>query len=92
MKITYLHLHLLLAVAWMSFALAFGIRTALLGNEAAVLGKQRGADLKVRTDIAIKNERLRTAIDWEASAPMLGEAVRRLELPLYPASMARADR
>lgn len=76
------HLHALLAGAWVAVALVIAIKTALLGAEEAALSRQRGADLKARTDLQFQKDRLRTAIDWQTSPPNLGDAVRRLQLPL----------
>ena len=76
------HFHALLAGAWMTMALVIAIKTALLGNEQAVLQKQRGADLKARTELHYQNDRLRAAVDWQTSPPVLAETVRRLQLPL----------
>ena len=76
------HLHALLAGAWMTMALVIAIKTALLGNEQAVLQKQRGADLKARTELHYQNARLASAVDWQTSPPVLAETVRRLQLPL----------
>ena len=70
--------------AWLAMALVVAVKTALLGNEQSVLAKQRGADLKLRTDLHYQHERLRAAVDWQTSPPVLAETVRRLELPLYP--------
>lgn len=76
------HLHTLLAAAWMTMALAIAIKTALLGNEEALLKKQRGSDLKARTELHYQNDRLRAAVDWQSSPPVLAATVRRLNLPL----------
>ena len=76
------HLHALLAGAWMTMALVIAIKTALLGNEQAVLQKQRGTDLKARTELHYQNARLSAAVDWQTSPPVLAETVRRLQLPL----------
>ena len=84
-------LHILFAACWMALALAIGIKTALVGNEEAALAKQRGGDLKAHYELVSQNSRLRAYIDWQTSAPVLAEAVRRLELPLAPSSSAMAD-
>lgn len=84
MKIKYRHIHVGMAVLWMTIALAICIKTAILGNEQAALARQRGADLKERTNLAYQNERLRSAITWASSPPVLAEAVRKLDLPLRP--------
>jgi hypothetical protein len=76
--------------AWLAMALVVAIKTALLGNEQSSLAKQRGSDLKMRTDLHYQHERLRAAVDWQTSAPVLAETVRRLELPLYPPGQAPA--
>lgn len=75
-------LHIVLGLAWMCTALTLGMKTALLGNEEAVLGKQHGEYHKRRNELAPRSSHLRSAIDWHASSPVLGEAVRRLALPL----------
>jgi hypothetical protein len=80
----YRHLHIAMAMIWMTVALGLGIKTAILGNEQAALARQRGSDLKERTDLAYQGERLRSAIAWASSPPVLAEAVRRLDLPLRP--------
>ena len=80
--------HAVFFSAWLAIALVVAIKTALLGNEQSVLAKQRGADLKLRTDQHYQHERLRAAVDWQTSPPVLAETVRRLELPLYPQGQA----
>lgn len=77
-----LHLHALLIGAWGSIALVVAIKTALLGAEDAALRRQQGADLKARREMAFQKDRLRAAIDWQTSPPILAETVRRLQLPL----------
>lgn len=76
--------------AWLAVALVIAVKTALLGNEESGLAKQRGADIKQRTDLHYQHERLRAAVDWQTSPPVLAETVRRLELPLYPQGQAPA--
>lgn len=75
---------------WLTIALIVAIKTALLGNEQSALAKQRGADLKKRTDLHYQHDRLRAAVDWQTSPPVLAETVRRLQLPLYPPGQAPA--
>lgn len=82
--------HAVFFSAWLAIALVVAIKTALLGNEQSVLAKQRGADLKLRTDQHYQHERLRAAVDWQTSPPVLAETVRRLGLPLYPQGQAPA--
>ena len=84
MKRPDLVLHALVAVAWISLALAIALKVALLGNEQAALAKQRGADFKARTDLAYKQERLRAVLDQAASPTALEDSARRIELPLAP--------
>jgi len=99
MKLRYRHLHIVLILGWMSLALVIAMKTALLGNEQAALGKQRGADAKRRTELANQKDRLHAELDWRSSAPSLAEALKRLDLPLQPSTapvqppmaMARVD-
>lgn len=76
--------HGLIAIAWISAALGISLKVALLGNEAATLAKQRGADFKTRTELAFKEDRLRAIIDQATSPSALEQAVRQLDLPLQP--------
>lgn len=82
--------HAIFFSAWLTMALVVAIKTALLGNEESSLGKQRGADLKMRNNLHYQHERLRAAVDWQTSPPVLAETVRRLGLPLYPQGQAPA--
>ncbi len=92
MRPRYIHLHVVIALAWLGVAVWLGIGTSLLGHDQAALERQRGADLTTRTDLAYQNDRLRAAIDWATSAPVLGQAIRRLGLPLQaPQTVARAE-
>ncbi|HYE04370.1 MAG TPA: hypothetical protein VEL07_02510 [Planctomycetota bacterium] len=92
MRLRYTHLHVVIALAWLGFAVWLGIGTSLLGHEQAALERQRAADLATRTDLAYQNDRLRAAIDWATSAPVLGQAIRKLGLPLQaPHTVARAE-
>lgn len=86
------HLHIALAACWITIALAIAVATALLGNEEAVLGKQRGADLKARNELVYTRDRLRAAIDWQASPPVLRETMRRIGLLADDARPAMASR
>ena len=61
-----------------------GIKIALLGNQAATAGKQRGADFKARTEMVYQQDRQRAVFEQEACAPAIDQLVRTLELPLQP--------
>jgi hypothetical protein len=74
--------HGCIALAWVSCSLGICIKIALLGNEAATAGKQRGADFKTRTELVYQQDRLRAVFDREASQPAIEQLVRNLELPL----------
>ena len=76
--------HGLIALAWISCGLGIGIKVALLGNQAATAGKQRGADFKARTEMVYQQDRQRAAFEQEACAPAIDQLVRTLELPLQP--------
>ena len=80
----FLKVHVLLAVVWIPLALILALKVALLGNEEIALKKARGADLKSRTDLAYQLERVKSQLDYEASAPALDDAIRTLGLPLAP--------
>jgi hypothetical protein len=86
------HLHAALAACWLTIALAIAISTALLGNEEAVLAKQRGADLKRRDVLRYEHDRLRSAVDWQASPPVLRETMRRVGLTPAGEEQALASR
>lgn len=75
-----LHIHAAIAACWLTMALAIAVVTALLGNEESVLAKQRGTDLKHRTELGYQYDRLRAAVDWQASPPVLKETMRRVGL------------
>ena len=84
MKRLDLIVHGFIALAWVSCCLGICIKIALLGNEAATAGKQRGADFKARTELVYTQDRLRAVFDQEASTPALDLLVRTLDLPLQP--------
>ena len=84
MKRLDLAVHGILALAWFCCALGIGIKVALLGNQAATAGKQRGADFKARTEMVYQQDRQRAAFEQEACAPAIDQLVRNLELPLQP--------
>ena len=74
--------HLLLAVLWLGALVWYALGIAVLGNQARALEAQRGKDLQARMELAHQQDRIKSALDWEASQPHLADAVRRLELPL----------
>ncbi len=82
MKRPDLILHGLIALAWVSCCLGICIKIALLGNEDANIGKQRGADFKARTELVYEQDRLRADLERAASGPAIGHLVRTLGLPL----------
>lgn len=82
MKRPDLYLHGVIALAWVSCCLGIGIKIALLGNEAAAAGKQRGADFKARTELVYQQDRLRAVFDQEACGPAIDQLIRTLDLPL----------
>lgn len=82
MKRPDLYLHGFIALAWVSCCLGIGIKIALLGNEAATAGKQRGADFKARTELVYQQDRQRAVFDQEACLPAIDQLVRTLDLPL----------
>lgn len=84
MKRPDLIVHGLVALAWVSCCFAIAIKIALLGNEAAAAGKQRGADFKTRTELTYEQERLRAEFDRQACVPAIDQLVRTLDLPLQP--------
>jgi len=86
-----LAVHAAFSVLWLGLAFGLAIKIALLGSEQATLARNRGADLKARTELAYQNDRLRAAIDFAASPAALSAAVRRLDLPLQPAQVPRAS-
>jgi hypothetical protein len=82
MKRPDLIVHGFIALAWVSCCLGIGIKIALLGNEAASAGKQRGADFKTRTELVYQQDRLRAVFEQEACEPAIRQLVRTLDLPL----------
>ena len=84
MKRPDLILHGLIAMVWISCVLGIGIKIALLGNQGATAGKQRGADFNARREMVYQQDRQRADFEREACAPAIDELVRKLELPLQP--------
>ena len=82
MKRPDLYLHGVIALAWVSCCLGIGIKIALLGNEAAAAGKQRGADFKARSELVYQQDRLRAVFEQEACGPAINQLVLSLELPV----------
>lgn len=76
--------HLLVAALWLGALAWYALGIAVLGNQARALEAQRGKDLQTRMELAHQQERIKSALDWEASQPHLADAVRRLDLPLVP--------
>lgn len=76
--------HIIIGALWLSLTFALMITITMLGNEQQGLAKNRGADLKARTDMAFQVDRLRSQLDVEASAPALDLTIRNLGLPLLP--------
>lgn len=74
--------HGVVALVWLSLLLGISLKIALLGNEAAAAGKQRGADFKVRAELVFRQDRLRAVIDQETCEPALEPVIRKLELPI----------
>jgi hypothetical protein len=83
-------IHAVLACLWIPLALVLAMKVALLGSEEVALKKARGADLKSRTDMAYRLDRLKGQLDYEASVPAIESAVRTLQLPLSPPKLAEA--
>ncbi len=77
-----IHIHAAIAACWITVALMLAVTTALIGNHETVLAKQRGADLKRRTELNYQHDRLRAAVDWQTSPPVLRETMRRVGLEL----------
>ncbi len=75
-----IHLHAAIAACWITIALAIAITTALIGNQETVVAKQRGADLTRRSALSYQADRLRAAVDWQTSPPVLRETMRRIGL------------
>lgn len=75
-----IHIHAAIAACWITVSLVLAITTALIGNQETVLAKQRGADLKRRTELSYQHDRLRAAVDWQTSPPVLRETMRRVGL------------
>ena len=73
MKRPDLIVHGLVALAWLSCCFAIAIKIALLGNEEAAAGKQRGADFKTRTELTYEQERLRADFDRQACVPAIDQ-------------------
>ncbi len=76
--------HLALALVWIGLGVWIAIAMAVASGERTAIDRKRGLDHKERRELAAQQERLRTEIDWLASAPSLDEAVSRLGLPLQP--------
>lgn len=93
MKRPDLILHGFIALAWVSCCLGIGIKIALLGNEAAAAGKQRGSDFKARTELLYQQDRLRAVFDREACRPNIDQLVHKLDLDLKdPQATAAVNR
>jgi hypothetical protein len=82
MKRPDLIVHGCIALAWVTCCFAIAIKIALIGNEAAAAGKQRGTDFKARTELSYQQDRLRAVFDQEACAPAIDQLIRTLDLPL----------
>jgi hypothetical protein len=78
----WLAINAVVAIAWLGTVLYLALGIALLGNETTLLASRRGADLDKRRELSHRQERVRAQLDWEASAPHLADAVRKLDLPL----------
>jgi len=75
-----IHLHAAIAACWITIGLAIAITTALIGNQETVIAKQRGADLTRRSTLSYQADRLRAAVNWQTSPPILRETMRRIGL------------
>lgn len=84
MSIADARFHLCLALVWLGLAAWLGIACAVASGEKTSLERRRGLDHKERRELATQLGRLRSEVDWLASAPALDEAVTRLGLPLQP--------
>jgi hypothetical protein len=80
-----------IAAVWITLGVILLLKIAFLGNESRSLEKQRGADFISRNELSNQLNRLRSQLDYEASAPALDEAIRKLGLPLQPPTIASAD-
>jgi hypothetical protein len=76
--------HGLIALVWVSCALGISLKVALLGNEAATAAHSRGVDFKTRSELAFKQDRLRTIFEQASCAPAISQIVRTIDLPLQP--------
>jgi hypothetical protein len=81
---TELWIHIIVAAGWIGLAVVLGLKIALLGNEEAALNRSRGLDRKAQLDLGFQQEKLRSQLDYDASAPALEKAIRQLQLPLQP--------
>jgi hypothetical protein len=80
--------HGVIAIIWVSLALGICVKIALLGNEEANLGKQRGADFRTRNELAFTADRLRAVLDQETRPATLEQAMRQLSQPAAAAVAA----
>ena len=76
--------HLLILAAEVAAAVALAITLAFLGAEDAQLTKQRGADLRTRTDLGYRLQQVQTELEWAGRQLHVEAAIRRLDLPLEP--------
>ena len=82
--LTYTRIHLLLLAVWLVVAVVIAVDIAQAGAERGHLAKQRGQDLKLRTELEQQRYNLLKAVDDLAKAPRIKLAVRKLGLLIQP--------
>ncbi|TVR43445.1 MAG: hypothetical protein EA402_09730 [Planctomycetota bacterium] len=75
-------LHGLLVLTWLGGILVMGLGVATLGNEEAVLSRERGSALRERRALIERQDQLRAQLATEARRDRLEVAIRNLALPL----------
>ena len=85
-------LHGALILGWLGCVLVLSLGVATLGNEEAVLSRERGVGLRERRVLIERTEQLRQQLLAEARRDTLELAVRDLGLPLEAGDAPREQR
>lgn len=81
--------HIAFAIVWLALAAAIAAGIAAAGSERRALERRLGALQGQAREAEARLERLRGELAWLASPPTLEMALRRLNLLLNTAEMAR---
>ena len=82
-------IHGVVILGWLGCVMVLSLGVATLGNEEAVLSRERGVALRERRMLIEQSEQLRLQLLSEARRDTLELAVRDLGLPLESAEMPR---